>query len=220
MPAATKAGFIEPMLLLKTDALPGDASRWAYQLKVDGYRAIAFKTGGQLYVRSRNDKDFAARYPGVLPGLAKLPNDTVLDGELVAFGDDGKPSFNALQNHGSADASLAFFVFDVLMLAGRDLRSETLEARRAALEAKVLPKLIEPARYLGDLEAPLPELIAAVKAQGFEGLVAKRRDSRYEAGLRSGAWQKMRVNRGQEFVIGGYTLGGHTFDALIFRVLR
>ena len=102
------------------------------------------------------------------------------------------------------------------MLAGRDVRSETLETRRRLLETKVLPKLAEPARYLGDLDAPLPELIAAVKAQGFEGLVAKRRDSRYEAGLRSGAWQKMRVNRGQEFVIGGYTLGGHTFDAVIF----
>ena len=101
------------------------------------------------------------------------------------------------------------------MLAGRDVRAETLEARRALLEAKVLPKLMEPARYLGDFDAPLPDLIASVKGQGFEGLVAKRRDSRYEAGLRSGAWQKMRVNRGQEFVIGGYIVGGQTFDALI-----
>ena len=106
------------------------------------------------------------------------------------------------------------------MLAGRDVRGETLEARRALLEAKVLPKLTEPARYLGDLDAPLPDLIASVKAQGFEGLVAKRRDSRYEAGLRSGAWQKMRVNRGQEFVIGGYTRRRPDVRCVDLRVLR
>jgi ATP-dependent DNA ligase len=79
-----------------------------------------------------------------------------------------------------------------------------------------LPKLGEPVRYLGNLDAKLSDLIASVKTQGLEGLVAKRRESRYEPGLRSGAWQKMRVNRGQEFVIGGYTVGSKTFDALVF----
>ena len=73
----------------------------------------------------------------------------------------------------------------------------------------------EPVRYAAPLDATLPVLIQSVKAQGLEGLVAKRLDSRYEAGLRSGAWQKMRVNRAQEFVVGGYTLGTKTFDALI-----
>ena len=216
MSTKAKAAFVEPMLLLRTDDLPADASRWAYQLKVDGYRAIAFKAGGSLHLRSRNDKDFAVRYPGILKGLAKLPNDTVIDGELVAFDANGKPSFNALQNYGSSGAPIAFYVFDVLVLAGREVMGEPLEKRRALLEAKILPKLAEPARYLGDLDASLTDLIASVKAQGFEGLVAKRRDSRYEPGLRSGAWQKMRVNRGQEFVIGGYTVGGKTFDALVF----
>jgi ATP-dependent DNA ligase len=80
----------------------------------------------------------------------------------------------------------------------------------------VLPKLREPVRYAATLDARLPVLVQSVKAQGFEGLVAKRLDSRYEPGLRSGAWMKMRVNRGQEFVIGGYTVGGNPFDALIF----
>jgi hypothetical protein len=81
---------------------------------------------------------------------------------------------------------------------------------------KILPRLGEPVRYAAPLDASLPVLIESVKAQGLEGLVAKRLDSRYEAGLRSGAWQKMRVNRGQEFVIGGYTVGTKTFDALVF----
>jgi len=211
-----KARFIAPMLLLKTEVLPDDAKRWAYQLKLDGYRAVAFKTAGTLHLRSRNNKDFSGRYASVIDGLAKLPDETVIDGEVVAFDGDGKPSFNVLQNYGSAPAPVVFYVFDVMVLAGRDITGEPLEKRRTLLETRVLPKLKEPVRYTGSLDAPLPDLVASVKTQGLEGLVAKRRDSRYEPGLRSGAWQKMRVNRGQEFVIGGYTHGTTTFDALVF----
>src|SRR4029450_4901956 len=88
--------------------------------------------------------------------------------------------------------------------------------RRALLERQVVPTLTEPVGYTGPLTASLRDLIHSVKAQGLEGLVAKRRASRYEPGQRSGAWQKMRVNRGQEFLIGGYTIGTKTFDAIIF----
>jgi bifunctional non-homologous end joining protein LigD len=102
-----------------------------------------------------------------------------------------------------------------MMLAGRDVTREPLSARQAMLESKVLPHLSEPVRYIAPLEGGLQTLVHSVKAHGFEGLVAKRRDSRYEPGLRSGAWRKMRVNRGQEFVIGGYTIGTRTFDALV-----
>jgi DNA ligase D-like protein (predicted ligase) len=210
------AGFVEPMLLLRTDTLPDDATRWEYQLKFDGYRAIAFKAGGTLHLRSRNDNDFSLRYPAVVKGLQKLPNDTVIDGEVIALGDDGRPSFNALQNGGLSSTPILFYVFDVMVLAGRDVTSETLEARRDLLERKVLPTLAEPVRYTGELQASLRDLIHSVKAQGLEGLVAKRRTSHYEPGRRSGAWMKMRVNRGQEFVIGGYTIGTKMFDALIF----
>jgi ATP-dependent DNA ligase len=130
--------------------------------------------------------------------------------------EDGRPSFNILQNYGSSKAPVLYFVFDVMVLAGRDVMREPLEMRRELLEKKILPRLGEPVRYAAPLDASLPVLIESVQAQGLEGLVAKRLDSRYEAGLRSGAWQKMRVNRGQEFVIGGYTVGTKTFDALIF----
>lgn len=211
-----RVGFIEPMLLLRTDKLPADPGQWLYQLKLDGYRAIAFKTGGKVHLRSRNDNDFNTRYPKVVRGLARLPNETVIDGELIAVGDDGRPSFNALQNYGSANTTILYFVFDVLVLDGRDLTGETLERRREVLERKIVPTLVEPVRYAGALDASLRDLIHSVKAQGLEGLVAKRRDSRYEPGLRSGAWMKMRINQGQEFVIGGYTFGTKTFDALIF----
>ena len=216
MPVKVKGRFIDPMRLLRADALPDEGDRWEYQLKLDGYRAVAFKTGGKVHLRSRNDHDFSLRYPGVVKGLAKLPDETVIDGEVVALDDDGRPSFTILQNQGSSKASVLYFGFDVMVLAGRDVRREPLALRRALMEKRILPKLGEPVRYAAPLQASLPVLIESVKAQGLEGLVAKRLDSRYEAGLRSGAWQKMRVNRGQEFVIGGYTVGSKTFDALVF----
>ncbi len=202
------------MLLLRYDQLPDDSSRWEYELKLDGYRAVAFKRGGKVHLRSRNDNDFAERYPTVLHGLTRLPDDTVIDGELVAFGDDGRPSFNAMQNAGAA-STIVYYVFDVMVLRGRDVMRETLDARRTLLERHVVPRLSEPVRYTGELNANLHDLIASVKSHGLEGLVAKRRNSPYEPGLRSGAWRKMRINRGQEFVVGGYTIGTKTFDALI-----
>jgi ATP-dependent DNA ligase len=128
--------------------------------------------------------------------------------------DEGRPSFSALQNL-SPGTALVYYVFDVMVLGGRDVTAEPLDRRRELLERRVLPKLAEPVRYTGELEASLRDLIHSVKAQGLEGLVAKRRNSTYEPGLRSGAWMKMRVNRGQEFVIGGYTVGTKTFDALV-----
>ncbi len=102
------------MLLLRTDSLP-DREHWLYELKLDGYRAIAFKRDGTVHLRSRNDNDndFSARYPGVVKGLAKMPDDTIIDGEVIAFDDDGRPSFNALQNYGSATAPVTYYVFDV-----------------------------------------------------------------------------------------------------------
>ena len=186
------------------------------ELKLDGYRAIVIKTGGRVRVRSRNDKDFTGRYPVIAEALRNLLDETVIDGEVVAFDASGRPSFNTLQNYGSSKAPIYFYAFDLLMLAGRNLTSLPLEERRELLAKKVLSKLADPIRYSPSLDAPLPELIRSVREQKLEGLIAKRRDSRYEPGQRSGAWLKMRVNRGQEFVIGGYTPSPKNFDALIF----
>jgi bifunctional non-homologous end joining protein LigD len=203
------------MLLLPTDRLPDEPARWEYQLKLDGYRAVAFRTRDGVHLRSRNDNDFSTRYPSVMRGLAKLPAETVIDGEVVALDHEGRPSFGALQNASSAQGTIVYYVFDVMVLGGRDVTAEPLTVRRDLLEQKVLPLLAEPVRYTGSLDARLSDLIHAVKTQGFEGLVAKRRNSRYEPGLRTGAWMKMRINRGQELVIGGYTIGTRAFDALI-----
>ena len=214
MPTKIKPGFIEPMLLLRTEKLP-EGPDWAYEIKLDGYRALAFKTGGKLQLRSRNDNDFALRYPSIAKALASLPDDTAVDGEIVALDAEGKPSFNALQNYGSSKADLIFYVFDVMVLAGKDVMGEPLRQRRELLKNKVLTKLDEPIRYSPALEASLADLVHSVKAQGFEGLVAKRRDSKYQPGERTGAWQKMRVNQGQELVIAGYTPSSKNFDALV-----
>ena len=210
----TKAKFIEPMLLLRTEKLP-DGPQWLHELKLDGYRALAIKTGGKALLRSRNDNDFNARYPSIAKALAAMPDNTVIDGEVVALDRDGRPSFSLLQNYSSAGAPLHFFIFDVLVLKGKDVMGEPLVTRRELLEKHVFPTMLEPIRYSPVLEASLKDLIQSVKAQGLEGLVAKRRDSKYEPGQRSGAWQKMRVNRGQELVIAGYTPSPKNFDALV-----
>ena len=212
--AKTKAAFVEPMLLLRTEKLP-ECPGWLVELKFDGYRALAIRDGGEVRLRSRNDKDFTSRYPAIVKALAAMPEGTVIDGEIVALDRNGKPSFSLLQNYSSAGGSLHYFIFDVLILKGQDVMDKSLTERRRFLEKHVFPKLAEPIRYSPVLEAGLKDLIHSVKAQGLEGLVAKRRDSRYETGQRSGAWQKMRVNQGQEFVIGGYTPAPKNFDALV-----
>ena len=91
MPKA-KAGFIEPMLLLRTEALP-EGAEWIYELKLDGYRALGVKANGQVQLRSGNDNDFSSRYPAIVSALASLPDETVIDGEVVAIDESGRPSF-------------------------------------------------------------------------------------------------------------------------------
>ena len=205
-----KAAFIEPMLLLRSDALP-DGPEWLRELKFDGYRAVPIKSDGRIHLRSRNDNEFSSRYPAFASALSALPDETVIDGEILAIDESGRPSFNILQN-GSSKATIIYYVFDLMILAGTDVTGETLESRRALLEREVLPKLAEPIRYSPELPGTVADLVQSVKAQKLEGLIAKRRDSRYEPGERTGAWRKMRVNQEQEFVIGGYTVGGSAFD--------
>jgi hypothetical protein len=143
--------------------------------------------------------------------LKALPNDNVIDGEIVAYGADGQPSFNVLQNHRGAGPELHLYAFDLQTLRGKDLMRESLDERREILRAELMPLLPDSIRYSETLEASPAELIDAVREQGFEGIVAKRRGSR----KCSGAWQKMRVHQRREFTIGGFTLGGRNFDAIL-----
>jgi ATP-dependent DNA ligase len=136
--AKTPASFIPPMLLLSSQTLPEGAD-WLYELKLNGYRALALKTRGKVELRSRNENDFTARYPHIVKALAPLPNETVIDGEVVALDTSGRPSFNALQNYGSSSAPVFYYIFDVLMLGGNDVTRQPLEVRRALLETKIYP---------------------------------------------------------------------------------
>ena len=165
----------------------------------------------------RSDKAMARNLGHSKSKTVGIIQRVVFRGAIVESEPDesGKPSFNILQNYGSSEAPVFYYVFDVLVLNGRDVMGEPLIARRKLIEKYILPKLGDRIRYSPELPASLADLIHSVKAQGLEGLVAKRRDSRYEPGQRSGAWQKMRVNQGQEFVIAGYTPSDKNFDALV-----
>jgi ATP dependent DNA ligase domain len=154
---------------------------------------FSHQSGGQLQLRSRNNKGFSTRYPAIAGALRTLPEETILDGEIVALDEAGRPSFHALQNYGSS-VPIYFYAFDLLMCAGRDIRSEPLDRRRKSLRSKILSKLSDPVRYSPSFRSNLSHLIQSVREHRLEGLIAKRRDSCYEAGQRSSAWLKMRVN--------------------------
>jgi DNA ligase D-like protein (predicted ligase) len=185
--------------------------QWVYEIKLDGYRAIAAKFG-RISLLSRRRKPFT-QYPQILEVLASLPENTVLDGEIVALDEKGRPNFNLLQRSRAEGQRICYFVFDMLVYEGRDLTSSPLTDRRELLKKTLKPD--RSVRILDQFDVPASDVVAAVRGQKLEGVVAKRKDSRYEAGQRSGSWIKYRVNRGQEFVIGGYIPGPHGFDSLI-----
>jgi ATP-dependent DNA ligase len=173
------------------------------------------KARGGVRLRSRNDKEFASRYPVIAEAARRIPTETMIDGEVIALDASGRPSFNLLQYFGSSSVPIYYYAFDLPMLAGRDLKSLPLTERRELLRTEVLSDLADPIRFSPTLDSTLDQSIRSVRDQKFEGLIAKRRDSQYEPGQRSGTWLKMRVNQGQEFVIGGYTPTAKNFDALI-----
>jgi DNA ligase D-like protein (predicted ligase) len=210
----SSARFINPMLSLAVHQLP-EAPEWMYEVKFDGYRALGIKTRGQVQLRSRNGKSFAARFASITQALEALPDETVIDGEIVAYDHEGRPSFNVLQNRLSENPPLRLYAFDLLFFKGQELMHEPLAKRRELLRTEVMPRLPDSIRFSETLDASAAEVVEAVRRMGLEGVVAKRRDSRYEPGRRSGAWQKMRINQTAEFVIGGYTPSSHHFDALL-----
>jgi DNA ligase D-like protein (predicted ligase) len=202
------------MQCLPVAKLP-EGPNWEYEVKFDGYRALAIKSAGRVRLMSRNENDLAGRFSILAQALAELPDETSIDGELVALDEAGRPSFNALQNYRRAATPLQFYVFDVLTLAGRSLKNEPLEERRRVLQTKVMPRMPESVLFSETLEATASEVAAAAKANGLEGVIAKRRDSLYEPGRRSGAWVKMRVNKSRELVVGGYVPNGKNFDSIV-----
>lgn len=210
--AMSEIAFTEPMDCLAVTRLP-DSPDWVYELKLDGYRAQASRTSRGVRLLSKNGKDLTKRFPVVVNALQDaIDEGTVIDGELVALDADGRPSFNALQS-AEADAPVVFYAFDILMQSGEDVKAMPLRDRIAFLHAAFIPSTH--AQLCDNFPGPAADFVAAVKRLGGEGVVGKRLDRRYEPGKRSGSWVKLRLNIGQEFVIGGFTPGTNGFDSVV-----
>lgn len=205
---------------LGTLPAPPDDANWAYEVKWDGYRTLAFVTGGTLRLQSTKGLDVTDRYPELapLPGALAVP-DAVLDGELVVLDDDGRPRFELIQRH---ERQVMFFVFDLLHLAGHDTIGLPYENRRALLAQSLESgsNWSVPEHRIGDGAA----LLAATAAGGLEGVMAKRLGSTYQPGKRSPAWRKVKNRIRTRVVIGGFTSGtGNrtgTFGALLVGTRR
>src|SRR5690348_6071975 len=208
-----EASFIEPMECLAASKLP-EGSNFVWEVKLDGYRALAVKSGTGVTLFSRRRKSLNRQFPYIVEALADLPAGTVVDGEVVAIDDSGRPDFNLLQHFRAAASRIQYYIFDLLSWKDRDLTCVSIVERRALLKSVVVIR-DERIRITDYFEAAPKDLLSAVREQGLEGIIGKRKDSVYQPGKRSGAWIKYRVNRGQEFVIGGYFPGPHGFDSLI-----
>jgi DNA ligase D-like protein (predicted ligase) len=213
-----KAVFIEPMDCAPVTKL-ADGPGWLYEIKLDGYRAVAVKSDRGVSLFSRRRKSFVHHYPHIVEALAELPEGTIVDGEIVALDESGRPNFNLLQNFRSEASRIHYFIFDLLICDDRDLTGLTLSERRKLM--KSLLNLSSPRlRIAEQFEVSANDMLAAVRQQQLEGVIGKRKDSLYEPGKRTGSWVKCRVNRGQELVIGGYIPGPHGFDSLIVGYYR
>jgi DNA ligase D-like protein (predicted ligase) len=200
------------MMATPSAAVP-TGPEWTYEVKWDGYRTLAYITSGAVTLRSRNLKNFTATYPTVAAAVRSVQaSEAILDGEIVAVDSEGRPSFQALQHRTRGVHTIVFYAFDMLHLNGRDLVRLPLETRRELLTATVGGSDVLLSTELPGTPA---QIVTEVKRLGLEGIVAKRRRSLYEPGRRSRAWLKVRFAQRQEFVIGGYTPDGETFDAIL-----
>jgi bifunctional non-homologous end joining protein LigD len=202
------------LMLAETVERAFSRKEWLFEPKLDGYRVLAARAKGEQRLLTRNGNDCAAGFPEIVRAIAALPFDRlVLDGEVVALGDDGRPSFQRLQGrarlsraidirHATVNIPVTYYAFDLLGFEDFDLRSLPLTARK-----EVLRKLLPPVgalRYLEHVEEEGEVLYQETQRLGLEGIVAKKAGSPYKAG-RSPAWLKIRSRRTGDFVVVGFT---------------
>jgi bifunctional non-homologous end joining protein LigD len=205
-------------MLATSGTLPADDVGWAYEMKWDGLRALAFISGGQVRLASRTARDITFVYPE-LAGLATAvgADQAVLDGEIVAFGSGSWPDFEALQQRMNISTSaqakvlaaqvpVSYLAFDLLWLSGRPLLDEAYTRRRELLDNLGLDggRWQVPPAFIGESGA---DIQAVSRQQHLEGVMAKRLGSRYEPGRRTTSWRKIKNVRRQEVVIGGWKPG-------------
>jgi bifunctional non-homologous end joining protein LigD len=213
--------FVEPMKAKLVESIP--AGDWLYEIKFDGFRALALRGSSEARLVSRNKTEFGGKFAEVMDALAKLEvEDAILDGEVVALDEKGLSSFQLLQafEMGQERPPIFYYAFDLLRLNGKDLLDLPIETRKSKLE-ELLKQVPGTIRYSASLGTNAEKLLDQARQFGLEGLIGKRVGSPYETGSRSGSWIKLKLQQEQEFVIGGYTEPAgarHHFGALLVGV--
>lgn len=203
IPSSPVLSDVKPMLATSIEE-PFDREGWLFEVKWDGYRAIAKIGEGNLHLYSRNQQTLNAQYPEIIESLSRLNFSAVLDGEIVVLDEAGVSQFGLLQDYQQQlTGALAYYVFDILWLEGHDLRGLPL-ARRKEILTRVLPVLPH-VRLSQHIETSGVEFFKLAIAHGLEGIIAKDMQSHYRAGERSRDWLKIKIFQQQEAVIGGYT---------------
>lgn len=220
-PRQAFSGSLKPMLATLVDE-PFDSKEWLYEVKWDGYRALAFLNKNKAELKSRNDKSFNEKFYPVYEALKKLNVQAVLDGEVVVVEENGKANFGKLQNWRSeADGRLVYYIFDILWLNGHDLKGLPLAERREILERIIVEGDL---LYLSrTFDTSGIDFLEAAKKMGLEGIVAKKKSSTYHANERTRDWLKIKAKRRQEVVIGGFTRNDDSsklFSSLLVGVYR
>jgi bifunctional non-homologous end joining protein LigD len=194
--------------------LPAD-DEWLYEIKWDGYRALAAKHGHSVRLLSLKNKNLSGDFPAVVEAVRGVAADTVLiDGEIVAIDKHGHPSFQMLQNralHGR-DWQIVYYAFDLLELEGEDWKARALIERKERLQQLLSGSEV---RYNAELPGSAEDVVRIVRKAGLEGVIAKRRDSVYRASTRTNNWLKLKLEQSQEFLIGGHNPDAGSFQSIL-----
>lgn len=195
--------FIKPMLATLVDK-PFDSDGWLYEIKWDGYRATSYIDNGKVHIKSRNNKSFDEKFYPLYEALKKWKIRAVVDGEIVVINEKGIPDFGALQSWRSeADGELIYYLFDLLWLDGKNLMELPLFERKELIK-KIKPPL-DNIRISESFDAGASDFFEVAKKLHLEGIMAKKKDSKYYPGERSKEWLKIKAGKTQEVVIGGFT---------------
>ena len=211
---------IQPMLATLVDK-PFDEPGWSYEIKWDGYRAIAYLQNHKVELISRNNKSFNEKFYPIFEELKKWKKKAVIDGEIIVINNEGISDFEALQNWRSeADGHLIFYVFDLLWYNGYSLMKLPLQERRSRLQS-LFSGSEDMIRISAEVEAHGVELFDVAARMGLEGIIAKKKSSIYLPGIRTKEWLKIKTEKRQEAIIAGYTKNENTskkFSALLMGV--
>jgi len=206
--------FVKPMKATGVNQLP-EGDEWMYEVKWDGYRVLALKNGNDVRLLSLKEKNLTSDFPGVARAVREIAVESaVIDGEVVAIDSKGCPSFQALQNRASSgrEWQIVYYAFDLLHLEGNDWTKRPLHDRKTKLKEVLAGSDV---RYNAELAGSTAAVVRTVEAAGLEGVVAKKRDSPYQAGSRVTSWLKLKIDKAQEFVIGGYKPDAGSFQSIL-----